>query len=56
MMFALSVISKQKVNILENGSIHFRLSDLLDFTLETAALKYNISDECEWNTTITIGC
>ena len=32
-------------------------SDLLDFTLETAALKYNNSDECELsNTIITIAC
>ena len=32
---------QQKVNILENGSIRCRLQDLLDFTLKTAALKYN---------------
>ena len=37
---------QQKENILENGSIHCGLKDFLDFTLITAALKYNNSDEC----------
>ena len=32
---------QQKVNILENGSIRCGLQDLLDFTLKTAALKYD---------------
>ena len=42
---------QQKVNILENGSIR---CGLLFFTLKTAALKFNNSDDCEWNTTIII--
>ena len=43
-MFAWSVFyptEGKKINILGNGSIRCGLQDLLDFTLKTAALKYN---------------
>ena len=48
---------QQMVNILENLSIRCQLKIFLDFRLETAALKYNNSYECEWsNSIITIAC
>ena len=35
------LFTQQKVNVLENGSIRCGLEVVLDFTLKTAALKYN---------------
>ena len=46
---------QQKVNILEIGSIHCRLY-MFRFHAGNSCMKYNNSDECEWNTTIISTC